>query len=153
MEVRSRARRLAKEHGELGLVVIDYLQLMRVPGFKVDNRTAEISEISRSLKELARELNVPVVALSQLNRSLEQRSDRRPMMSDLRESGAIEQDADLIVFIYRDEVYNQESPEKGVAEIIIAKHRNGPIGKIKLAFLAQHTRFENLAFSGPQGYE
>ncbi len=153
MEVRARARRLAKEHGELGLVVIDYLQLMRVPGFKVDNRTAEISEISRSLKELARELNVPVIALSQLNRSLEQRSDRRPMMSDLRESGAIEQDADLIVFIYRDEVYNQESMDKGTAEIIIAKHRNGPVGKIRLAFLAQHTRFENLAFSGPQGYE
>jgi replicative DNA helicase len=153
MEVRARARRLAREHGGLGLVVIDYLQLMRVPGFKVDNRTAEISEISRSLKELARELSVPVVALSQLNRSLEQRSDRRPMMSDLRESGAIEQDADLIVFIYRDEVYNPESMDKGVAEIIIAKHRNGPIGKIRLAFLAQHTRFENLAFSGPQGYE
>lgn len=153
MEVRARARRLAREHGGLGLVVIDYLQLMRVPGFKVDNRTAEISEISRSLKELARELSVPVVALSQLNRSLEQRSDRRPMMSDLRESGAIEQDADLIIFIYRDEVYNPESMDKGVAEIIIAKHRNGPIGKIRLAFLAQHTRFENLAFSGPQGYE
>lgn len=153
MEVRARARRLAKEHGELGLIVIDYLQLMRVPGFKVDNRTAEISEISRSLKELARELNVPVIALSQLNRSLEQRSDRRPMMSDLRESGAIEQDADLIVFIYRDEVYNPESMDKGTAEIIIAKHRNGPVGKIRLAFLAQHTRFENLAFSGPQGYE
>lgn len=153
MEVRSRARRLAKEHGELGLIVIDYLQLMRVPGFKVDNRTAEISEISRSLKELARELKVPVVALSQLNRSLEQRSDRRPMMSDLRESGAIEQDADLIVFIYRDEVYNPETPDKGVAEILIAKHRNGPIGKVRLAFLNQYTRFENLAYSGPQGYE
>lgn len=153
IEVRSRARRLAKEQGGLGLVVIDYLQLMRVPGFRVENRTAEISEISRSLKELARELKAPVVALSQLNRSLEQRSDRRPMMSDLRESGAIEQDADLIVFIYRDEVYNPESMDKGTAEILIAKHRNGPIGKIKLAFLAQHTRFENLAFSGPQGYE
>ncbi len=153
LELRARARRLAKEQGGIGLIIIDYLQLMRVPGFKVDNRTAEISEISRSLKELARELNVPVVALSQLNRSLEQRSDRRPIMSDLRESGAIEQDADLIAFIYRDEVYNPESLDKGTAEILIAKHRNGPIGKVKLAFLAQHTRFENLAFSGPQGYE
>lgn len=153
LELRSRARRLAKERGGLGLIIIDYLQLMRVPGFKVDNRTAEISEISRSLKELARELNVPVIALSQLNRSLEQRADKRPMMSDLRESGAIEQDADLIVFIYRDEVYNAETPERGVAEILIAKHRNGPIGKIKLTFMAEHTRFENLAHSGPQGYE
>lgn len=153
LEVRSRARRLAKEQGGVGLIVIDYLQLMRVPGFRVENRTAEISEISRSLKELARELNAPVVALSQLNRSLEQRSDRRPMMSDLRESGAIEQDADLIIFIYRDEVYNPESMDKGTAEIIIAKHRNGAIGKIKLAFLAKHTRFENLAFNGQQGYE
>lgn len=153
LELRARARRLAKEQGGLGLIVIDYLQLMRVPGFKVDNRTAEISEISRSLKELARELDVPVVALSQLNRSLEQRSDRRPMMSDLRESGAIEQDADLIVFIYRDEVYNPETADKGIAEILIAKHRNGPIGRIKLAFLSQHTRFENLAQSGLQQYD
>ncbi len=150
-EMRARARRLAKEHGQLGLIVIDYLQLMKVPGFKVENRTAEISEISRSLKSLAKELEVPVVALSQLNRSLEQRADRRPVMSDLRESGAIEQDADVIAFIYRDEVYNEESPDKGTAEIIIAKQRNGPIGKIRLAFLGQFTRFEDLAYQGYQG--
>lgn len=147
-EVRARARRLAKEHGQMGLVVIDYLQLMKAPGFKADNRTGEISEISRSLKALAKELNAPVIALSQLNRSLEQRHDKRPIMSDLRESGAIEQDADLICFIYRDEVYNEDSPDKGIAEVIIAKHRNGPIGKIKVAFLGKYTRFEDLAFSG-----
>ena len=152
-EVRARARRVAKEHGQLGLIVIDYLQLMQVPGFKVENRTAEISEISRSLKSLAKELNVPVIALSQLNRSLEQRSDKRPVMSDLRESGAIEQDADLIVFIYRDQVYNEDSPDKGIAEIIIAKQRNGPIGKVRLAFLGQYTRFEDLAFTGYQNMD
>tara|TARA_B110000879_G_C11136262_1_gene498265 strand:+ start:176 stop:1597 length:1422 start_codon:yes stop_codon:yes gene_type:complete len=152
-EMRARARRIAKEHGQLGMIVIDYLQLMQVPGFKVENRTAEISEISRSLKSLAKELNVPVVALSQLNRSLEQRADKRPVMSDLRESGAIEQDADIIVFIYRDEVYNDETPDKGVAEIIIAKQRNGPIGKLRLAFLGQFTRFEDLAFEGYQNTE
>jgi replicative DNA helicase len=144
-EVRARARRMAREHGQIGLIVIDYLQLMRVPGIRIENRTAEISEISRSLKALAKELNTPVIALSQLNRSLEQRSDRRPVMSDLRESGAIEQDADLIAFIYRDEVYNEDSPDKGVAEIIIAKQRNGPIGKVRLAFLGRYTKFENLA--------
>lgn len=141
-EVRARARRIAKEHGQLGLIVVDYLQLMQVPGFN-ENRTAEISEISRSLKSLAKELKVPVVALSQLNRSLEQRSDKRPVMSDLRESGAIEQDADLIAFIYRDEVYNENSPDKGTAEIIIAKQRNGPIGKVRLTFLGQYCCFEN----------
>jgi replicative DNA helicase len=127
---------------ELGLIVIDYLQLMQVPGTK-ENRTNEISEISRSLKMLAKEMNVPVIALSQLNRSLEQRADRRPVMSDLRESGAIEQDADLIMFIYRDEVYNDNSPDKGIAEIIVGKQRNGPIGKVRLTFLGKYTRFEN----------
>lgn len=141
-EMRARARRLAKEHGQLGLIVVDYLQLMQVPGSS-ENRTAEISEISRSLKGLAKELKVPVIALSQLNRGLEQRADKRPVMSDLRESGAIEQDADLIVFIYRDEVYNENSADKGTAEIIIAKQRNGPIGKTRLTFLGQYTRFEN----------
>lgn len=143
-EVRARARRLVKEHGKLGLIVIDYLQLMQVPGFS-ENRTAEISEISRSLKSLAKELKVPVIALSQLNRGLEQRADKRPVMSDLRESGAIEQDADLILFIYRDEVYHENSPDKGTAEIIIAKQRNGPIGKLRLTFLGQYTCFENFA--------
>ena len=142
-ELRARARRLKREH-DLGLIVIDYLQLMQVPGNK-ENRATEISEISRGLKALAKELNVPVMALSQLNRSLEQRTDKKPMMSDLRESGAIEQDADVIMFIYRDEYYNPDSPEKGIAEIIIGKQRNGPTGSVKLAFLGQFTRFENLA--------
>lgn len=141
-EVRARSRRLAKEYGQLGLIVVDYLQLMQVPG-SGENRTAEISEISRSLKSLAKELKVPVIALSQLNRGLEQRADKRPVMSDLRESGAIEQDADLILFIYRDEVYNENSPDKGTAEIIIAKQRNGPIGKLRLTFMGQYTCFEN----------
>ncbi len=148
-EMRARARRLAKEHGKLGLIVVDYLQLMQVPGNN-ENRTAEISEISRSLKGLAKELSVPVIALSQLNRGLEQRADKRPVMSDLRESGAIEQDADLIVFIYRDEVYNENSAEKGTAEIIIAKQRNGPIGKVRLTFMGQYTCFEN--FTRQAGY-
>jgi replicative DNA helicase len=143
-ELRARARRMAREHG-LGLIVIDYLQLMQGSGNARENRTAEISEISRSLKSLAKELNVPVVALSQLNRGLEQRTDKRPIMSDLRESGAIEQDADVIVFIYRDEVYNEESQYKGTAEILIRKQRNGPIGTTRLAFLGKYTRFENLA--------
>ncbi len=141
-DLRARARRLVREHGELGLIVVDYLQLMQIPG-NSEGRVAEISEISRGLKALAKELTVPVIALSQLNRSLEQRSDKRPVMSDLRESGAIEQDADLIVFIYRDEVYNQETAEKGKAEIIIAKQRNGPIDTVRLTFLGEFTRFEN----------
>ncbi len=141
-EVRARSRRLMREHGELGMIMIDYLQLMQAPG-SAENRTNEISAISRSLKALAKELSVPVVALSQLNRSLEQRTNKRPIMSDLRESGAIEQDADLVVFIYRDEVYNEDSPEKGIAEIIIGKQRNGPIGTIRLTFLGQFTKFEN----------
>ena len=140
-EIRARARRLKRQHG-LGLIVIDYLQLMQVYGGS-ENRATEISEISRGLKAMAKELKVPVIALSQLNRSLEQRPDKRPVMSDLRESGAIEQDADLIVFIYRDEVYNQDSPQKGMAEIIIAKQRNGPIGKSLLTFLGKYTKFEN----------
>jgi len=140
-EVRARARRMKRKHG-LGLVVVDYLQLMQVHGAS-ENRATEISEISRGLKALAKELHVPVIALSQLNRSLEQRPDKRPIMSDLRESGAIEQDADLIVFIYRDEVYNDDSPDKGMAEIIIAKQRNGPIGKSVLTFLGKYTKFEN----------
>lgn len=140
-EVRARARRVSRQHG-LGLIVLDYLQLMQIPSSK-EGRTQEISEISRSLKAIAKELSVPVIALSQLNRSLEQRTDKRPVMSDLRESGAIEQDADLIAFIYRDEVYNEDSPDKGSAEVIIAKQRNGPIGKVRLTFLGQYTRFEN----------
>jgi replicative DNA helicase len=151
-ELRARARRLKREHG-LGLVVIDYLQLMQVPGTR-ENRATEISEISRSLKALAKELQVPIVALSQLNRSLEQRPNKRPVMSDLRESGAIEQDSDLILFIYRDEVYNEDSPDKGTAEIIVAKQRNGPIGTVRLTFLGKYTRFENYSPEtvGPGGF-
>jgi replicative DNA helicase len=147
MEVRSRARRLLKTYGKLGLVIVDYLQLMQATT-SGENRATEISEISRSLKALAKELKVPVMALSQLNRSLEQRPNKRPVMSDLRESGAIEQDADVILFIYRDEVYNPETQDKGTAEIIIAKQRNGPIGMVPLAFLGEYTRFENLASRG-----
>jgi len=141
-EIRARCRRIYREHGGLDMVIVDYLQLMQVAGTS-ENRATEISEISRSLKAMAKELNVPVIAISQLNRSLEQRQDKRPVMSDLRESGAIEQDADLIVFIYRDEVYNEGTAEEGKAEIIIAKQRNGPIGKVVLTFLGQYTKFEN----------
>ncbi len=143
-ELRARARKVYREHGDLAMIMVDYLQLMQVSG-KSEGRTQEISEISRSLKAIAKEFECPMVALSQLNRSLEQRPNKRPVMSDLRESGAIEQDADIIQFIYRDEVYNEDTPDKGVAEIITGKHRNGPIGSDRLAFIGKYTRFENLA--------
>ena len=150
--LRAKARRLKREH-DLGLVVIDYLQLMSVPG-NSENRATEISEISRGLKHLAKELNVPVIALSQLNRSLETRADKRPVMADLRESGAIEQDADVIVFIYRDDYYNKEnSPDKGLAEIIIGKQRNGPTGSVKLKFFGEYTRFDNLSHDAVGSFE
>jgi replicative DNA helicase len=151
-ELRARARRLKREHG-LSMIVIDYIQLMQGSGGgSNENRATEVSEISRSLKALAKELEVPVIALSQLNRSLEQRPNKRPIMSDLRESGAIEQDADLIVFIYRDEVYNEDSPEKGKAEIIIGKQRNGPIGTVALTFQGKYTRFVNFDFNDYDDY-
>ncbi|MEC4722410.1 replicative DNA helicase [Noviherbaspirillum sp. CPCC 100848] len=142
IELRARSRRLARQCGRLGLIIIDYIQLMSAssPG---ENRATEISEISRNLKGLAKELNCPVIALSQLNRSLEQRPNKRPVMSDLRESGAIEQDADVILFIYRDQVYNPDSPDKGTAEIIVGKQRNGPIGTVRLTFLGEYTKFDN----------
>jgi replicative DNA helicase len=145
LELRSRVRRLARQYGKLGMVIVDYLQLMVTDGRREENRATELSEISRSLKALAKELAVPVVALSQLNRSVDQRNDKRPIMSDLRESGALEQDADLILFIYRDEVYNRDTAEKGRAELIIGKQRNGPIGTVDVTFLGQYTRFENYA--------
>ena len=148
LELRARARRMARKYGRLGLVIVDYLQLMETSGGREENRATELSQISRSLKALAKELSVPVVALSQLNRSVDQRPDKRPIMSDLRESGALEQDADLILFIYREEVYNRDSPDKGKAEIIIGKQRNGPIGTVDLTFLGQYTRFENYASPG-----
>ncbi|NBP27497.1 MAG: replicative DNA helicase [Betaproteobacteria bacterium] len=151
LELRSRARRLSRQYGKLGLIVVDYLQLMSASSTG-ENRTTEISEITRSLKGLAKELGCPVLALSQLNRTVEQRTDKRPVMSDLRESGAIEQDADLILFIYRDEVYRPDTPDKGVAEIIIAKQRNGPIGTVRLTFLGQFTKFENFAAPAPTGF-
>jgi replicative DNA helicase len=146
-EVRARARRLKRERG-LDLIVVDYLQLMQVAGTK-ENRATEISEISRSLKALAKELKVPVIALSQLNRGVEQRQDKKPVMSDLRESGALEQDADLILLIYREEVYDPNTTRKGIADIIIAKQRNGPTGEVHLTFLGQYTKFENYA---PESY-
>jgi replicative DNA helicase len=149
--LRSKARRLKREH-DLGLIVIDYLQLMAVPG-NSENRATEISEISRSLKGLAKELNVPVIALSQLNRSLETRTDKRPVMADLRESGAIEQDADVIIFIYRDEYYHKDSADKGLAEVIIGKQRNGPTGSLKLKFFGEYTRFDNLAHDAVGSFE
>jgi replicative DNA helicase len=142
-EVRAKCRRLSKMHG-LSCVIIDYLQLMRVKG-RVESREREIAEISMSLKALAKELNIPVIALSQLNRSLESRTDKRPVLSDLRESGSIEQDADIIMMLYRDEVYHPDTDHPGIAEVIVAKHRNGPTGVVKLAFLNEYTRFENLA--------
>jgi replicative DNA helicase len=149
LELRARARRLKREKG-LGLILIDYLQLMQSTDTE-ENRATEISNITRALKGLAKELNVPVIAMSQLNRSVESRNDKRPVMSDLRESGAIEQDADVILFIYRDEVYNKDSAEKGTAEILIAKQRNGPTGEVKLTFLGEYTRFENYTTAGYEG--
>ena len=150
LELRARARRKWREYGGLGLIVVDYIQLMVATDSGQENRATELSEISRGMKSMAKELKCPVIALSQLNRSLEQRPNKRPVMSDLRESGALEQDADMIFFIYRDEVYNEDSPDKGIAEIIIGKQRNGPIGTIKLTFIGKHTRFEN--YSGAPGY-
>ncbi|MGA0825427.1 MAG: replicative DNA helicase, partial [Burkholderiaceae bacterium] len=151
LELRSRARRVARQSGGLKLIIVDYIQLMSASS-SGENRTTEISEITRSLKSLAKELDCPVIALSQLNRTVEQRTDKRPVMSDLRESGAIEQDADVILFIYRDEVYRPDSPDKGVAEIIIGKQRNGPIGTVRLTFLGSYTKFENHAAPPPTQY-
>jgi replicative DNA helicase len=150
VELRSRVRRLSREHGRLGMIVVDYLQLMQ-SGDNSENRAVEVSNITRALKIVAKEMSAPVVVLSQLNRSLEQRPNKRPVMSDLRESGAIEQDADVIFFIYRDEVYNEESQARGTAEIIIGKQRNGPTGTVRLTFLGEYTRFENYVseFSEP----
>jgi replicative DNA helicase len=146
LELRARARRMARKYGNVGLIVIDYLQLMAGKGGgSSENRATEISEISRSLKSLAKEMQCPVIALSQLNRSLENRENKRPMMSDLRESGAIEQDADVILFIYRDEVYHPETDAVGIAEVIIGKQRNGPIGPVKLSWQGEFTKFDNLA--------
>jgi replicative DNA helicase len=148
-DMRARCRKVYRENdNDLGLVMVDYMQLMQITGAS-EGRSQEISEISRSMKAIAKEFSCPIIALSQLNRSLEQRPNKRPVMSDLRESGAIEQDADIIAFIYRDEVYNEDTPDKGIAEIITGKHRNGPIGTDRLAFVGKYTRFENLA----AGYE
>jgi replicative DNA helicase len=146
MEMRAKARRLRARFGDLGLVIVDYIQLMQSSSTRrAENRQVEVSEISRGLKILARELGCPVIALSQLNRQLEYRQDKRPMLADLRESGGLEQDADVVMFIYRDEVYNPDSDDRGKAEVIIAKHRNGPTGKAELAFLPQRAEFENMA--------
>jgi len=145
MEMRAKARRTKAKFGDLGLIVVDYLQLMTTPGRRSESRQVEVSELSRGLKILARELDCPVMTLSQLNRQLEYRQDKRPMLADLRESGSIEQDADIVIFIYRDEFYNPESEQRGMAEIIVAKHRNGPTGSSRLAFLEQYTKFANLA--------
>ena len=152
IELRARSRRLARTCGKLGLIIVDYLQLMSSATGHGENRATEISEISRGLKALAKELDCPVIALSQLNRSLEQRPNKRPIMSDLRESGAIEQDADIILFIYRDEVYNPDSADKGTAELIIGKQRNGPIGNVRLTFMGQFTKFENFAGTSRENY-
>lgn len=143
-EMRAKARRVKAQHGDIGLVVVDYLQLMS-SNKKIESRQVEVSELSRGLKILARELQAPVLALSQLNRQLEYRADKRPMLADLRESGSIEQDADVVVFIYRDDYYNQESDQRGVAEVIVAKHRGGPTGTVRLAFLDKYTKFANMA--------
>ena len=144
MEIRSKARRLTQQVGQLGMVVVDYIQLMS-GNTRAENRQVEVAEISRSLKILARELQCPVVALAQLNRGLEQRADKRPMLADLRESGSLEQDADVVCFLYRDEIYNPDSPERGTAEVLIAKHRAGPTGLVRLAFLDHYTKFANMA--------
>jgi len=144
MEIRAKARRIKAKYGGLGLIVVDYLQLM-TSGGQAENRQLEVSEMSRNLKILARELEVPIIALSQLSRRLEDRSDKRPMLADLRESGSLEQDADVVMFLYRDEVYNPDSSDKGSAEVIVAKHRSGPIGTKRLVFLGQYTRFDNAA--------
>jgi replicative DNA helicase len=143
MEIRAKARRLKSREG-LGMIVIDYMQLMSGRS-NAENRQVEVSEMSRGLKILARELNVPVIALSQLSRNLESRADKRPVLADLRESGSLEQDADVVIFLYRDEVYNRDTPDRGTAEVIVAKHRNGPIGVTHLAFLDHYTRFANMA--------
>jgi len=144
MEIRSKARRLKQKHPDLGLIIVDYLQLM-TSGTSAENRVQEVSQISRSLKVLARDLEVPIIALSQLSRAVEQRHDKRPILSDLRESGSLEQDADIVCFIYRDEYYNDESDQQGLAEVIVAKHRNGPTDTVKLSFLRRYAKFSDLA--------